>query len=74
MFAMNVEQVKGLLASIPGEEIELVVLDRPNIAPDHEDLSSRYDILVVTIAASFHSSAFLCSIAYDSTHYLFTDV
>lgn len=43
MFAMNVEQVKGLLASIPGEEIELVVLDRPNIAsPDHEDLSSRY--------------------------------
>lgn len=31
VFAMNVEQVKGLLASIPGEEIKLVVLDCDNL-------------------------------------------
>lgn len=32
VFAMNVDQVKGLLASIPGEEIKLVVLDGASAA------------------------------------------
>lgn len=43
VFAMTVEQVKGLLASIPGGKIPLVVLDRSNaVQPDYDNLNSRY--------------------------------
>ena len=42
VFAMNVEQVKGLLASIPGGEFKLTVLGRWSSSkqPDH-DWNSR---------------------------------